>query len=315
MRVSKLVPTITRKNLNHKKVIVYYLLTKQNDYVCWDTSVTLAPATRSLFTNWASCGWQQVARGAVQALAHGTFQGGMMSISGGKFWNGFAAGAASSIASSLFSADLNTRNDATLGWGNSVRSSGAGMVAFGTVSGGAGAHLSGGNFWQGAVTGFTVSFLNHTFHNIQEKHKFFNRLRKHYEGKSGNDFVLSEKEFKFLVRKGDINYNKFVRVGENRYEVSINFYDSDTDLALSFGRATLSYSVVNDKKVFDGFYDRYDFDSKELGVRSYTNEAMTRTYNTLFEGKSYNIYYNKAYFTNYEKIYYNSYDIERFNKR
>ena len=126
----------------------------------------IGSGAENLFTNWVSCGWQQVARGAVQALAHGTFQGGMMAISGGKFWNGFAAGAASSIASSLFSADLNTRNDATLGWGNSVRSSGAGMIAFGTVSGGAGAHLSGGNFWQGAVTGLVVSGLNHFAHQM-----------------------------------------------------------------------------------------------------------------------------------------------------
>lgn len=146
--------------------------------------MTLAPATRSLFTNWTSCGWAQVARGAVQAVAHGTFQGGMMAISGGKFWNGFAAGAASSIASSLFSADLNTRNDATLGWGNSVRSSGAGMIAFGTVSGGAGAALTGGNFWQGAVTGLVVSGLNHAMHKMngpsdppkKDYKKFFRRM-------------------------------------------------------------------------------------------------------------------------------------------
>jgi hypothetical protein len=92
----------------------------------------------------------------------------MMSISGGKFWNGFAAGAASSIASSLFSFDGNSSNDGTLGWGNSVRSSGAGMIAFGTVSGGAGAHLSGGNFWQGAVTGLVVSGLNHYAHQTDD---------------------------------------------------------------------------------------------------------------------------------------------------
>jgi hypothetical protein len=110
-------------------------LTKQNDYVCWDTSVTLAPATRSLFTNWASCGWQQVARGAVQAVAHGTFQGGMMAVSGGKFWNGFAAGAASSAVGSLWTADLNGARGG-LGFFENYRTSSIGMIAFGTVSGG-----------------------------------------------------------------------------------------------------------------------------------------------------------------------------------
>ncbi|KUJ59122.1 hypothetical protein AR687_24780 [Flavobacteriaceae bacterium CRH] len=42
------------------------------------------------------------------------------------------------------------------------------MIAFGTVSGGAGAVLTGGNFWQGAVTGLVVSGLNHALHKIQE---------------------------------------------------------------------------------------------------------------------------------------------------
>lgn len=32
---------------------------------------------------------------------------------------------------------------------------------FGTVSGGLSAKLTGGNFWQGAATGLTVSALNH----------------------------------------------------------------------------------------------------------------------------------------------------------
>ena len=37
----------------------------------------------------------------------------------------------------------------------------AGMIAFGTIMGGAGAALTGGNFWNGAVTGLVVSSLNH----------------------------------------------------------------------------------------------------------------------------------------------------------
>ena len=40
----------------------------------------------------------------------------------------------------------------------------AGMIAFGTVMGGAGAALTGGNFWNGAVTGLVVSGLNHAMH-------------------------------------------------------------------------------------------------------------------------------------------------------
>lgn len=39
------------------------------------------------------------------------------------------------------------------------------MVAFGALSGGVGAELSGGNFWQGAVTGGIVAGLNHVMHS------------------------------------------------------------------------------------------------------------------------------------------------------
>ena len=43
------------------------------------------------------------------------------------------------------------------GLGGSFANSGLGMIAFGTVSGGTGAALTGGNFWQEAVTGLVVS--------------------------------------------------------------------------------------------------------------------------------------------------------------
>lgn len=39
-------------------------------------------------------------------------------------------------------------------------------MLFGSVSGGLSAELTGGNFWQGAATGLTVSALNHVAHEI-----------------------------------------------------------------------------------------------------------------------------------------------------
>ncbi len=47
-----------------------------------------------------------------------------------------------------------------------------GTMFFGTISGGAGAAISGGNFWQGAVTGLVVSGLNHVAHSGNNKTKF-----------------------------------------------------------------------------------------------------------------------------------------------
>lgn len=51
-----------------------------------------------------------------------------------------------------------------LGVGNNS----AAIVAFSTVSGGAVAELTGGNFWQGAASGFMVSSLNHAMHTMDD---------------------------------------------------------------------------------------------------------------------------------------------------
>jgi hypothetical protein len=55
------------------------------------------------------------------------------------------------------------------GGAGSFAQSGLGTIAFGTIAGGVGASLSGGNFWQGAVTALVVSALNHAMHKIEEK--------------------------------------------------------------------------------------------------------------------------------------------------
>ena len=103
-----------------------------------------------------------------QALAHGTFQGAMTGLQGGKFWNGFAAGSLSSIASSLWQGG-DTPNGQNCHWnghGGKFAQDTGGIIAFGTIAGGTGAALTGGNFWQGAVTGFFVSGLNHAMHQM-----------------------------------------------------------------------------------------------------------------------------------------------------
>ena len=139
----------------------------------------IGSASSALFSNFYS-------QAAFSAAAHGTFQGSMTAISGGKFWSGFAAGALSSIASSAWSGgstvETNFEANSSLTSGHFVTNtfshqglSGAlgannviGMVAFGTVSGGAGAALTGGNFWQGAATGLVVSGLNHAMHTMRD---------------------------------------------------------------------------------------------------------------------------------------------------
>lgn len=146
----------------------------------------IGTAAGNLFTNFYS-------QAAFQAAAHGTFQGTMTAVSGGKFWSGFAAGALSSIASSVWSggssmdgygkgahaiADTGMKGIGA-GTGN------LGMIAFGTVSGGAGAALTGGNFWQGAATGLVVSGLNHFVHSMDSNENSGpgDKYKKYFSGK------------------------------------------------------------------------------------------------------------------------------------
>lgn len=56
------------------------------------------------------------------------------------------------------------------------------MVAFGALSGGVGAELSGGNFWQGAVTGGIVAGLNHAMHKTCPPDKFKGRSWRDKDG-------------------------------------------------------------------------------------------------------------------------------------
>jgi hypothetical protein len=60
------------------------------------------------------------------------------------------------------------------------------LVSFGTVSGGLGAKLTGGNFWAGAATGFTVSAFNHLMHKIT-MHKFDKEINTAYGGKADSE--------------------------------------------------------------------------------------------------------------------------------
>lgn len=92
----------------------------------------------------------------VQAGTHAVSQGVMSLMQGGSFEQAFWSGALGSLGASAFGAVAGKAASST------VRT-----IAFGAVSGGIGAELSGGNFWQGAVIGGIVAGLNHTMHNIQ----------------------------------------------------------------------------------------------------------------------------------------------------
>ena len=84
-----------------------------------------------------------------QALMHGIAQGFIQGISGGNAGQSFVTAALSSIASGGFAM--------TGSFGSSI----VGQSLFGSVAGGVTSRLQGGNFWEGAAIGLTVSLLNH----------------------------------------------------------------------------------------------------------------------------------------------------------
>jgi RHS repeat-associated protein len=128
---------------------------------------------------------------AFQALTHGVFQGTMTGIQGGDIITGFASGSLSSLASSIWSGGPMKSGKSWSGAGGKFGYTTAGTLAFGTLAGGAGASLTGGNFWQGAATGLIVSGLNHMMHK--------NKLAQQNDPRISitvTDEIIGETEFK-----------------------------------------------------------------------------------------------------------------------
>lgn len=103
-------------------------------------------------------------------------------VQGGNFWTGFASGALSSIAATAFGGSSYKNADGSFtrdfgGLNGSIGGGDIGTLAFGTVMGGAGATLTGGNFWQGAATGLTVSLLNHAAHKTGDNDSMFDDVQ------------------------------------------------------------------------------------------------------------------------------------------
>lgn len=104
----------------------------------------------------------------VKAAAHGISQGtlAMMQNNGAGFLSGASGGFFGSLGATAWGRI-----------GGIYASSTVGTIAFGSLSGGVGAELSGGNFWQGAVSGGIVSGLNHAMHKMDQRADITGRLK------------------------------------------------------------------------------------------------------------------------------------------
>jgi len=99
----------------------------------------------------------------VQAGTHAVSQGILAVVQGDSFLSAAAGGFFGSLGAKAWGGAMKN-----LGYEKFAQST-IGTVAFGALSGGVGAELSGGNFWQGAVTGGIVTGLNHQMHKIGQQ--------------------------------------------------------------------------------------------------------------------------------------------------
>lgn len=177
----------------------------------------------------------------VQAVAHGALQGTMAAAQGGKFWSSFASGAISSIVSSGWAGDSNHEGaSGAFGFKGKEGITLGGTLFFGGISGGAGAALTGGNFWQGAVTGLVVSGLNHYMHRIDIKGHLKQWLEK--AGVNYKDVPnMTQNQIFDLMDKVPELKQFYIESGCFDISVNLNYDDSATTGSRSLGCGVIEF--------------------------------------------------------------------------
>lgn len=187
------------------------------------------------------------ARLFVQGGMHAVSQGVLSVVQGGDFWSGALSGFMGHMGGELWGSTMNA-----FGLSKFAQST-MGMVAFGTLSGGIGAELAGGNFWQGAVTGGVVAGLNSAMHKIAGpgNTKKAENLAKEYKRNSERiiaesvvmelllestevgDFTLKALREELLEIYGDNDTKEYSRVYSQALDVYKEFNNQLGDRGLS----------------------------------------------------------------------------------
>lgn len=134
-----------------------------------------------------------------------------------------------------------------------------------------------------------------TFIRLMDKNYFW-ALKDHYMQGTGLDVFLTKDQFDNLMRHGKIDFSTVKLIDDDYFVANVSFYDSNLDLHLSFGTATVKFKMEDDRIEFYAFSDTYNFDPKPWGARSTVNELIVRAYNKLSKGTQFSIYYNKTLF-------------------
>jgi RHS repeat-associated protein len=269
---------------------------------------------------------------AVSAVSHGTLQGGLSAIQGGNFWSGFASGSLSSVAASFWMGNGSSATNNSMSGGGrcfeglattaGITNQSASTILFGSIAGGVGARLSGGNFWQGAVTGGIVSGLNHALHDGGDDGNFLKKrdltfeerqlIGKNYPNK--NDYPDAESVYKLVG--GDL-YKKYlenpsayentcairlsiafekskINIGGDYYgDKGLKYYTAATRIASAidsrFNSYTQGYNISNYGVVLQYFDKSYTGQVFHVDI-VYIKNGVGVFGNTLYGGK-----YNKFY--------------------
>ncbi|RVU89880.1 hypothetical protein EH230_14050 [Flavobacterium columnare] len=213
---------------------------------------------------------------AAQAAAHGIVQGVLSSVQGGNFWSAALSGAFGSLGASAFGAI-----------GGDFAKSTVGTITFGAISGGVGAELSGGNFWQGVVIGGMVAGLNHAAHAMIKPKTTLTEadIKKIYDAYPSGDtsdpnFVHRDDVYKNIG--GDI-YNDYLLHGYDSNGNPNPAYANTCALRLSTALNKSGYTIPKTNGTFSGanklnyFYkvdkiqvylsNTYNFSQASLGMQ------------------------------------------------
>ncbi|MGI6073564.1 MAG: RHS repeat-associated core domain-containing protein [Fermentimonas sp.] len=217
-----------------------------------------------------------------RAYTHGFANGMISQFSGGNFMQGVASNGLGSLAGSAF-----------MMYGGSFAASEFGTYVFSGLSGGIGAELFGGNFWQGATVGVMNSGLNHLqqsityageryFANKKAAYKYMwdNTIKKDrelsgWELENGGIIVLP-----FDENTDNVSHNgslqKSLKTGKyyksfncKRYEISTHVHthpgSGPSDNPIQFSKSDLkmiqklntSIHIIQNKRIysFDGTYN------------------------------------------------------------
>lgn len=132
-----------------------------------------------------------------------------------------------------------------------------GTITFGALSGGIGAELSGGNFWQGAVTGGIVAGLNHVMHKMggEDPRKPINKRR------------LTENEIE-LIGSNYPNYDKYPDAESVYKEVGGALYQEYLKNPSKYeNTCAIRMSIAFEKSEIDIGGDYYGAKGKKYNIR------------------------------------------------